>query len=166
MKFFEALVFIWQGLRLRWYDDDDDDDDNNNNNNNKYNAPLLHRAAITTVLRPFVWDYPGEPVPEKTLSHPPSWSSSNLYQLLPSTKIHSILPVQITCLAIFFWWISWKSRQYSRKSIVNTTWLLPTSVLRPLCRTICGSRHYHEGLCWSKKFYCAVPLLTATSAFV
>jgi len=34
-------------------------------------------------------------------THPPSWSSSNLYQLLPSTTIHSILPVQITCLAIF-----------------------------------------------------------------
>ena len=45
----------------------------------------------TTVLRPFVRDYPGEPVPEETLNHPPSWSSSNLYQLLPSTTIHSIL---------------------------------------------------------------------------
>jgi len=30
-----------------------------------------------------------------------SWSSSNLYQLLPSTTFHSILPVQITCLTIF-----------------------------------------------------------------
>jgi len=58
-------------------------------------------TSTTTVLRPFVQDYPGEPVPEKTLSHPPSWSSSNLYQLLPSTTIHSILPVQIACLAIF-----------------------------------------------------------------
>jgi len=28
--------------------------------------------------------------------HPPSWSSSSLYQLLPSTTIHTILPVQIT----------------------------------------------------------------------
>ena len=54
----------------------------------------------TTVLRPFVRDYPGETVPEGTLTHPPSWSSSNLYQLLPSATIHSILPVQITCLAI------------------------------------------------------------------
>ena len=34
-------------------------------------------------------------------THPPSRPSSNLYQLLPSTTIHSILPVQITCLAIF-----------------------------------------------------------------
>ena len=54
------------------------------------------------VLRPFVRDYPGEPVPEETLTHPPSWSSSNLYRLLPSTTIHSILLVQITWLAIFF----------------------------------------------------------------
>jgi len=28
--------------------------------------------TTTTVLRPFVWDYPGEPVPEETLTHPPS----------------------------------------------------------------------------------------------
>ena len=41
------------------------------------------------------------PVPEETFTHPPSWSSCSLYQLLPSTTIHSILPVQITCLAIF-----------------------------------------------------------------
>ena len=58
-------------------------------------------TKTTTILRPFVWDYLGEPVQEETLTHPPSWSSSNLYQLLPSTMIHSILLVQITCLAIF-----------------------------------------------------------------
>jgi len=58
-----------------------------NNNNNR--------------LRPFVRDYPGDLVPEESLTHPPSWLSSSLYQLLPSTRIHSILPVQITCLAIF-----------------------------------------------------------------
>jgi len=49
----------------------------------------------------FVRDYPGEPVPEETLTHPPSWWSSSLYQLLPSTTIYSILSVKITCLAIF-----------------------------------------------------------------
>ena len=63
--------------------------------------PTFHMKTRTTtiVLRPFVRDYPGESVPEETLTHPPSWSS-NLYQL-PSTTIHSILPIQITCLAIF-----------------------------------------------------------------
>jgi len=58
-------------------------------------------GTTTIILRPFVRDYPGEPVPEGTFTHPPSWSSSNLYQLLPSTTIHNILPVQIACLAIF-----------------------------------------------------------------
>jgi len=29
-------------------------------------------TTATTVLRPFVRDYPGEPVPEETLTHPPS----------------------------------------------------------------------------------------------
>ena len=59
-------------------------------------------TTTMTVLRSFVRDYPGELVPEETLTHPPSWSSSNLYQLLPSTTIHSILLVQITCLANLF----------------------------------------------------------------
>jgi len=58
-------------------------------------------TTTTIVLRPFVRDYPGEPVPEETFTHPPSWSSSSLYQLLLSTTIHGIRPVQIMCLAIF-----------------------------------------------------------------
>ena len=49
--------------------------------------------------------FPGLPgcaaVSEETLTHPPSRSSCNLYQLLPSTTIHRILPAQITCLANF-----------------------------------------------------------------
>jgi len=35
-------------------------------NVNKFNH------TTTTVLRPFVQDYQGEPVPEETLNHPPS----------------------------------------------------------------------------------------------
>jgi len=50
-----------------------------------HTSSVMHTCQLpittTTVLRPFVWDYPGEPVPEETLTHPPSWSSSNLYQL-------------------------------------------------------------------------------------
>jgi len=57
----------------------------------------------TTVLRPFIWDYPGELIPEETFTHPPSWSSSNHHRLLPSTVIHSILPVQIMCLTVFLY---------------------------------------------------------------
>jgi len=51
-------------------------------------VPLNNTTTTTTVLRPFVRDYPGELVPEGTLTHPPSWSSSSLYHLLPSTTIH------------------------------------------------------------------------------
>ena len=58
-------------------------------------------TSTTIVLWPFVRDYPGKPVPEETFTHPPSWSSSNLYQLLPCTTIHSNVRVQIACLAIF-----------------------------------------------------------------
>jgi len=29
-------------------------------------------SSTTTDLQPFVWDYPGELVPEETLTHPPS----------------------------------------------------------------------------------------------
>jgi len=61
----------------------------------------INSRLTTIVLPPFFRDYPDKPVPEETFTHPPSRSSSNLYQLFPSTTIHSILPVQIACLAIF-----------------------------------------------------------------
>jgi len=32
----------------------------------------LRTTTTTTVLWPFVRDYPGEPVPEETFTHPPS----------------------------------------------------------------------------------------------
>jgi len=87
--------------------------------------------STTTILQPFVRVYPGEPIPEETLTHPPSWSSSNLYQLLPSTMIHSIL-VQITCLAIFLhnlfpcalWSTSWSGAFH----LIFHTFLHPISV--------------------------------------
>jgi len=51
-------------------------------------------TTTTTVLRPFVKDYQGEPVPEETFTHSHlSCSSTILYQLPPSTMIHGILPV-------------------------------------------------------------------------
>ena len=47
----------------------------------------------------------GEPVPEEIFTHSPILIiiqplPLNLYQLLPTTTIHSILPVQFTCLTI------------------------------------------------------------------
>ena len=35
-------------------------------------AATTTTTTTTTVLRPFVRDYPGEPVPEEALTHPPS----------------------------------------------------------------------------------------------
>jgi len=50
-----------------------------------------------------VWDNPGEPVPEETFTHSHLlWSSIVPYLLHPSTMIHGILPVQSTCLTVFF----------------------------------------------------------------
>jgi len=94
---------------------------------------LLHVMTTTTVvLRPFVRVYPGEPVPEETFTNPPSWSSSNLYHLLPSTTIHSILSVQIVCSAIFlhnlsprpFWSASWSGALH----LIFHTFLHPITV--------------------------------------
>jgi len=51
----------------------------------------------------FVWDKPGEPIPEETFTHSHlSWSSVTPYLLPPSITIHGILPVQFTCLTVFF----------------------------------------------------------------
>jgi len=59
------------------------------------------------------WNDPGKPVSKETFTHSHlSWSSIILYQLPPSTMIHSILPVQFTCLTVFLppsplWSTSW-----------------------------------------------------------
>jgi len=41
-------------------------------NNTQVSAYNKHTITTTTVLWPFVRDYPGEPVAEETLTHPPS----------------------------------------------------------------------------------------------
>jgi len=51
----------------------------------------------------FVRDNPVEPVPEETFTHSHlPWSLIVPYLLPPSTTIHGILPVQSTCLTVFF----------------------------------------------------------------
>jgi len=75
---------------------------------------------------------PGEPVPEETFTHPPFWSSSNLCQLLPSTAIHSILPVQIMWLAVFLHNLSpcplWSTSWSGALHLIFHTFLHPVSV--------------------------------------
>ena len=61
--------------------------------------------TLTTVLQfsGFVWNNQDEPRQEETFTHSHlSWSSVIPYLLPPSTTIHSILPVQFTCLTVFF----------------------------------------------------------------
>jgi len=49
----------------------------------------------------FVWDNPGEPVPEETFTHSHlSWSSIVPCLIHPSTMIHGMLHVQSTCLTV------------------------------------------------------------------
>jgi len=51
----------------------------------------------------FVWDNPGELLPEETFTHSHlSWSSIVPYLLSPSTTIHGILHIQSTCSTVFF----------------------------------------------------------------
>jgi len=58
-----------------------------------------HRFTALWTVR----NNPGEPVPEETFTHSQlSWSSVIPYLLPPSIMIHGILPVQFTCLTVFF----------------------------------------------------------------
>jgi len=51
----------------------------------------------------FVWDNPGESVPEELFTHSHiSWSSIIPYLLPSSFTIHGILPIQFTCPIVFF----------------------------------------------------------------
>jgi len=63
---------------------------------------LLDYNYTTTVLRPYVLDYLAQPVPEETFTDAHlSLTSTILYQLPPPTMIHSIFPLQLTCLTVF-----------------------------------------------------------------
>ena len=63
---------------------------------------IQNNNTTTTMLRPLVQNYPGKLVPEETFTHSHlSGSSTILYQLPPSTVIHSILPIHFTCLTAF-----------------------------------------------------------------
>jgi len=70
--------------------------------NGKVTQWIVKRIPLLLLLRPFVQDYPGEPVPEETSSHLQlSWSPIILYVLPPSTTSQSILTLQCTYLTVF-----------------------------------------------------------------
>jgi len=90
-------------------------------------------TTTTTILRPSVRDYLGELVAWYQKKHSPTYHPDHhLYQLLPSTTIHSILLVQITCLAIFLhnlfpcplWSTSWSGALH----LIFHTFLHPVNV--------------------------------------
>jgi len=66
-----------------------------------------------------------------------SWSLSNIYHLLPSTTIHSILLVQFACLTIFL-------HNLSPSALLTTSWsgalhLILHTFLHPI--SVCFSQH-------------------------
>jgi len=92
-------------------------------------------AYYTTLLQPFYGPLSGTTwVSQYQKKHSPiplSWSSSKIYQLLPSTMIHSFLPVQFTCLTIFSHnlapsplWSTWSGALH----LIFHTFLQPNSV--------------------------------------
>jgi len=73
--------------------------------NKKYDLNPAVLLLLLLLLQPFYGPLSGTTrvswYQNKHLPTHLSWSSSNLYQLLPSTMIHSILPVQCMCLTIW-----------------------------------------------------------------
>jgi len=94
----------------------------------------------------FVQDNPGKPVPKETFTHSHiSWSLIIPYLLHPSTTIHGILPVQSTCLTVFFhdlcltflWSSSWP----------GTLHFILHTFLHPVIVSFHNTCPYHCNLC-------------------
>jgi len=108
----------------------------------------------------FVWDNPGEPVLEKTSTHSHLLCLSVVpYLLLPSIMIHGILPVQFTCLTVFFhnlsprffWSTSWPGTLHF---ILHTSLHSVASSFRSTCP-------YHRNLfCCSTEIMSSNPSLS------
>jgi len=99
-----------------------------------------HARTHTTVFYScldFVWDNPGEPVPEETFTHSHLlWSSVIPYLLSPTIMIHGILPVQFTCLTVFF-------HNLSPSFLWSTSW---PGILTQSLSSFCTTCPYHRNL--------------------
>ena len=88
--------------------------------------------------------------------------SSNPYQLLPSTTIHSILPVQIKCLAIFL-------QNLSPCPLWSTSWsgalhLIFHTFFTQSLSSFCSTCPYHRNLfCCSINIISSIPSLCCHS---
>ena len=111
----------------------------------------------TTVLRLLSGTTRVSQYQKKTFTHSTSWSSSNLYQLLPSTTIHSILPVQFTCLTILFHNLSPSSLVYL------LVWSPPPHtpyISSPSQCLLFATRPYHRNL-----FCCSTKIMSLSQLF-
>jgi len=88
-----------------------------------------------------------------------SWSSSNFYQLLPCTMIHSILSVQFTYLTIFFAQVLFGLSLGLEPSTSYSIHFFTKSV-----SSFCNTRPYHHSLfCCSTKVMSSIPTLSLNS---
>jgi len=106
----------------------------------------------------FVRDNLDELVPKETFTHSRlSWSSVILYLLPPSVAIHSILPVQFTCLTVFF------PQSHSKFSLVYLLAWHPPSIhfFTQSLSSFCSTCPYHCNLfCWNTEFMSSNPSLS------
>jgi len=112
------------------------------------------------IVRPFVWDYPREPVPEETFTHSHlSWSSIIFYLLPPSIAIHSLLPEQFTCLRVFLHNLC-PSILWSTLGLAPST-LYAVHFFTQSLSSFCTTCPYHRDLfCCSTKIISSNPSLS------
>ena len=113
----------------------------------------------TTILwlSDFVQDNPGEPVPEETFTH--SHLSVVPYLLHPFITIYGILPVQFTCLTVFF-------HNFSPSFLCLPLSLAPSTsysihFFTQSLSSFCSTCPYHRNLlCCSKEIMSSNPSLS------
>jgi len=112
----------------------------------------------------YVRDNMGEPLPEETFTHSHlSWSSVIPYLLPPFIMIHGILPVEFTCLTIFF-------AQPLSKSSVLPLGLEPSTLysihfFTQSSSSFCDTYPYHHNLfCCSTENMSTIPSLSLNSS--
>ena len=120
-------------------------------------------TTTTTILWPFVRATRVSRYQKKhSRTHLSRWSAF-VYQLSPSTMIHSILPVQFTCLAVFLhnlcpsplWSTSWSGAPPTSHSMHFFT--QSVSSFRNTCPYRCNL------FCYSTKIMSSIPSLSLSS---
>ena len=121
---------------------------------NRLNTTHTHTQLLYGSMD-FVWDNPGELVPEETFTHSHLSRSSIVPNLLhPSPTIHSILPLQFRCLTVFFhnlspsflWSTSWPGTSTSYSIHIFTQSLSSFRITCP----------YHRNL-----FHCSTEIMSS-----